>query len=906
MTRLSVIGSGYVGTTIAACFADLGHEVVNIDIDQEIVDAINDGEAPIHEDGLAELVADHAGPDGTGRLEASTDYEAVLDTDVTFLCLPTPQNDDGSIDLSIMEAAAEQLGTTLAAKDAWHTVIVKSTVVPGSTEDAITPILETASDKTAGDDFGVGMNPEFLREGTAVHDFLDPDKVVLGADDERALADMYAIFDPLVDRSDAPVVETDTRTAEMIKYANNGFLAAKISLINDIGNVCKEFGIDAYEVADAIALDDRIGEQFLRSGVGWGGSCLTGDQHVIAKDETGTKQLTLAEFFERYVSGGTLDDVSVLSRSADGQFGFSPVDAATSREYEGPLHTIRTKMNKRVTVTHDHPMLTLDGGETAVKPAEALEPGDSLPVMTDTPSDPVSTFDLIDVVDASSTFENDRVYLKPETSFETVKEELYEVLREYNRQFDYHKVHDLVRDNYLPLDVFLTYEDELPIDRADLSLYTTRGGGQTYVPAIIPADEQFWRFIGYYLSEGHINDDTTGNGSTTRRRVQLSFHPTDGPEYVSDVESYYETLGIRYQTTHQETATAVTVSSRVFAEFLEWLGCGTGSYSAALPDKAFQATEDERMALLSGLFRGDGHVEYTNHSNAVVYDYGSVSEDLIDGMMLLLHSLGIVPSYKTSQSANSTQPAHFLRVSAKRQITALKEMFLPEERDRIDDRLTAYERDIAPTGHTADGGFTSVPVRDITVEETTTDVYSLEVAEDHTFVTTDGLVVHNCFPKDTAAIRAAARQQDYEPAMLDAATAVNDRQPDRLLSLMDDHVDVAGERVAVLGLAFKPGTDDIRNSRAIPVIEGVQARGAEIVAYDPVAIEHMRERFPDVEYADTPDAALSEAAAALVVTDWAEITALDEEFDAMRTPVVVDGRRAIERRDGIVYEGLTW
>nr|WP_321163286.1 UDP binding domain-containing protein [Halorubrum ezzemoulense] len=144
--------------------------------------------------------------------------------------------------------------------------------------------------------------------------------------------------------------------------------------------------------------------------------------------------------------------------------------------------------------------------------------------------------------------------------------------------------------------------------------------------------------------------------------------------------------------------------------------------------------------------------------------------------------------------------------------------------------------------------------------------------------------------------------------MLDAATAVNDRQPTRLLSLMDDHVDVdvAAKRVAVLGLAFKLGTDDIRNSRAIPVIEGLQARGAEIVAYDPVAIENMRERFPDVEYVDTPDAALSEAAAALVVTDWEAITGLDEEFNAMRTPVVVDGRRAIDRRDGIVYEGLTW
>jgi UDPglucose 6-dehydrogenase len=439
--RLSIIGSGYVGTTIAACFADLGHDVVNIDIDEAVVETINAGEAPIHEEGLADLIAEHAGPEGTGRLRATTDYNAVLDTEVTFLCLPTPQNDDGSIDLSIMEAGASQLGETLADKTDWHTVVVKSTVVPGSTADAITPILERESEKTAGEGFGVGMNPEFLREGTAVHDFLNPDKVVLGADDDRALEDMRAVFDPLVEAADAPVVETDTRTAEMIKYANNGFLAAKISLINDIGNICKELGVDAYEVADAIGLDDRISEQFLQSGVGWGGSC---------------------------------------------------------------------------------------------------------------------------------------------------------------------------------------------------------------------------------------------------------------------------------------------------------------------------------------------------------------------------------------------------------------------------------------------------------------------------------------FPKDVSAIIAAAEETGYDPAVLNAAVEVNDRQPERLVALLADHLTerrdsgFEGASIAVLGLAFKPGTDDMRNSRAVPVIDDLQARGATVTAYDPVAADNAPNYVDDVTYAESAAAALDGADGAVVVTDWDEFAALDAEFDAMATPIVVDGRRIVERRDGITYEGLTW
>jgi len=431
--HVSIVGSGYVGTTVAACLADLGHDVTNVDVDEDVVAAINDGESPIHEPGLADLVADHAGE----TLRATTDYGAVRETDVTFLALPTPSEDDGGIDLAYMEAGGASLGEALADKDGDHLVVVKSTVVPGSTEEVVTPAIEEASGKTAGEDFHVAMNPEFLRMGTAVADFMDPQKIVFGAREAAAYDTLGEVFAPLVEASDAAVVETGIREAEMIKYANNGFLASKVSLINDIGNVCKEFDVDAYEVADAIALDDRIGGKFLRSGLGWGGSC---------------------------------------------------------------------------------------------------------------------------------------------------------------------------------------------------------------------------------------------------------------------------------------------------------------------------------------------------------------------------------------------------------------------------------------------------------------------------------------FPKDTSAIIAAAREAGYEPPMLEAAVEVNDLQPERLLSLLDERADVAGERVAVLGLSFKPGTDDVRGTRAVPVIEGLQERGAEVVAYDPVATGSFDDHYPDIEidYAGSAAEALDGARAAVAVTAWDEFAAVDDEFDAMAEPLVVDGRHIVERRDGIEYVGLTW
>ncbi|OAQ54146.1 UDP-glucose 6-dehydrogenase [Natrinema mahii] len=149
-------------------------------------------------------------------------------------------------------------------------------------------------------------------------------------------------------------------------------------------------------------------------------------------------------------------------------------------------------------------------------------------------------------------------------------------------------------------------------------------------------------------------------------------------------------------------------------------------------------------------------------------------------------------------------------------------------------------------------------------------------------------------------------RQMFGSSVYEAAVEVNDRQPERLVDLLADHVDLEGSRIAVLGLAFKPQTDDIRNSRAIPVIERLQERGAEIVAYDPVAVEPMRERFPEIEYTATARDALTDSDGAVVVTDWDEFAALNEAFDEMASPVVVDGRRIVERRDGITYDGLTW
>ena len=181
--KISIIGSGYVGVVTAACFADAGHEIICVDIDEKKVQQINDGIPPIYEDGLEELLKKYAGK----SLIATTDYEyAVLNTDISFICVGTPSEEDVSINLSIVRSAAESIGFALAKKKGYHVVVVKSTVVPETTEKFVLPILEEKSGKIAGKDFGVAMNPEFLREGKAVYDFKHPDKIVIGSIDTRS------------------------------------------------------------------------------------------------------------------------------------------------------------------------------------------------------------------------------------------------------------------------------------------------------------------------------------------------------------------------------------------------------------------------------------------------------------------------------------------------------------------------------------------------------------------------------------------------------------------------------------------------------------------------------------------------------------------------------------------------
>ncbi|MBD3882958.1 UDP-glucose/GDP-mannose dehydrogenase family protein [Phormidium tenue FACHB-886] len=285
--KVSVVGTGYVGLVSGVCLAAKGHQVICVDVDQTKVDKINKGIPPIYEAGLEELLQQNIGT----NIVATTDLrQAVMDTEISLIAVGTPF-DGNEIDLKYIKLVSEQIGTVLKDKDAYHVVVVKSTVVPGTSDGVVLPILEQASGKKAGADFGVGMNPEFLKEGEAIPDFMYPDRIVLGGIDERsqdALAELYAIFEG-VDK-----IRTNTRTAEMIKYTANSLLATLISFSNEIGNLCATVGVDVVEAMHGVHLDKRFtpilenGERvfpsmvtYLAAGCGFGGSCFPKDVKAL-------------------------------------------------------------------------------------------------------------------------------------------------------------------------------------------------------------------------------------------------------------------------------------------------------------------------------------------------------------------------------------------------------------------------------------------------------------------------------------------------------------------------------------------------------------------------------------------------------------------------------------------------
>lgn len=275
--RLSIFGLGYVGCVSAACFAARGHDVIGVDVNELKVELINQGHSPVVEPGLSELIGEAV---KARRLRATKDaVAAVTDSDVSLVCVGTPSNHNGSLDLSYIKRACQQIGDALEAKSRYHIVVLRSTMLPGTVATTVIPALEVYSGKRAGRDFGVAVNPEFLREGTSLYDFDHPPFTLIGADDEDAGAPLAKLYSQV----DAPLISAGIKEAEMVKYACNSFHALKVTFANEIGNICQELGVDSHRVMEIFCRDDKLNlsPYYLKPGFAFGGSCLPKDLRAL-------------------------------------------------------------------------------------------------------------------------------------------------------------------------------------------------------------------------------------------------------------------------------------------------------------------------------------------------------------------------------------------------------------------------------------------------------------------------------------------------------------------------------------------------------------------------------------------------------------------------------------------------
>jgi len=892
-----MIGTGYVGLVSGACFAEFGAEVHCLDVDEDKIARLERGEVPIYEPGLEDLVARNV---AAGRLSFGTEFAVpVAAADLVFIAVGTPtRRGDGHADLRYVYAAARDVARHLAG----YTVVVDKSTVPVGTARQVARIIAETNPEA---DFDVASNPEFLREGAAIADFMRPDRVVIGVESERAEAALRALYRPL-NLIEVPIVATNLESAELVKYASNAFLATKISFINEMAALCEEVGADVHAVARGMGLDGRIGRKFLHPGPGFGGSCFEGDATVFVLNSPHVHPRPLASFFAEagspppgQAAGIEIQrpaDTRVLALDPDaGRPVVARVTALTRRRYRGTMVTVTASMGRRIRVTADHPLMVVEGDGAALLPASAVAPGDQLMALTELPA--LEASERIDLIEQlrGSDLQAD-VFVRPRDGAS---------FRQQYRRFAAHidrrelkHPEEIRRHNRMRLWLYCALSEQgvLDVPHEALELYTAKGAA-TNVPAVIPVDADLMRLLGYYVAEGFVAREG-GRGTSVRARIGFSFHQ-DEREYIDDVRRILGRWGVKCAERGGQRSTTVVASSRVLAWLLEEvLGCGGRAEDKAPPKMVFNVEPKLRREFLRGAFSGDGAVTLLQQGRNMMFEYATVSRPLADGLALLLQSIGIVPALYERWMNKSKREAYILRVSGYAQLDALRALFGDKHRATIDRVLDGYQRHIRQRGFNRRGPYVALTVQSVDYEEVDTAVYSLET-ETGTVVIASGLVCHNCFPKDTLALVRIAQEAGAPCRIVEAVVEVNAAQRQRMVRKIRAALggDEAGKTIAVLGLTFKPETDDMRDAPALGILPSLIERGAKVRAHDPQGVAEARALLPEaVEYCDDIYETLAGADALVLMTEWNAYRGLDLARcrEAMRGNVFVDLRNVYE------------
>jgi UDP-N-acetyl-D-mannosaminuronate dehydrogenase/intein/homing endonuclease len=823
---VGVIGLGYVGLPLSLVFVDRGFRVVGFDVDRRKIESLAARRSYIPHIEEARIAE---GMD-SGRFEATADFDRLDEPDAILICVPTPLTPQREPDMTFVEATTRSIAASLRAG---QLVVLESTTYPGTTEELVKPLLEEGG-LACGVDFFLAFSPEREDPGNPRHTTSTIPKVVGGVDPVSGdLAE--ALYASVVLRT---VRVSSARVAEATKLTENVFRAVNIALVNELKLVYERMGIDIWEVLDASSTKP-FGFMRFNPGPGWGGHCVDGEEFVFVKRKSGITAVRMRELAAGHyrevgdIEVMPLDDVEILSFDLErGKTCFRRATHLFRRWFPDRV-TLRTPEGRTLTTTDGHPMVVETGPSFDVRRADAIGEGRPVVALELPETGAVEPVDLVAVLGLDGT---SKVRAMPRRGSWL---EDWEPIRSTVRRGGIERK-DLARSNTLPLGIYLDLERQgvAPFRRQELHLTTGNGAAQSRVPWIFDLDADFARLIGYYLSEGCLTHDRSW-------RTRWCFGAQE-VELIDDVIGILTRLRIRWSIHRVKRwrAVQIKVSSNLFGALLrDGLDCGVRSEEMRVPPMFMSAPEAIRRELLGALLNGDGSVDarrgpvtyrrngrtYRHRCNTAHVSYFTSSPKLFQEVLLLLHSLRFTPTIGRS--------GRELRLYGEEQLRRLRPLLRGAKGEKLDDYFDGRSRPAKGRKMYVRTGFASTAAPEVRATEGGW-VYSLEVPGTQTYVTSFGLVSHNCIPLDPFYLAWKARQYGKSTRFIELAGEINTQMPEHVIERVVEALNVSrlpvhGSRILVLGLSYKPDVGDDRESPSYQLMDLLDDRGAEIAYHDP-------------------------------------------------------------------------
>ncbi len=836
--NIGIIGLGYVGLPLAVEFAKTSFTVTGFDTDEDKISEINKGTSYI----LDVPSKDIKGLVSSGKLEATSDKKLLNKMDVIIICVPTPLRKTKEPDISFILAATEDISDNLRKG---QLIVLESTTYPGTTEEVIFPKLGGNGLKV-GRDLYIAFSPERVDPGNTKYKTKDIPKIV-GGITEICTELARSLYSQIIKEV---ITVSNTRAAEMVKLLENTFRAVNIGLINELALLCNRVNLDIWEIIDA-AKTKPFGFMPFFPGPGLGGHCLSEKEHLVVRENNKLRVTKIGDLFLEQKEIPELKkiyykdvlfvfpkDLQVLSFDRyKRKMRFEKIHCLTERGYDGDSLRVKLKGGRVIDVTDRHPLF-VQNGSFSVKLAKDLKEGEEIPLMHSFP-EPREKKTGVDIIDYLINSNNPivmKLRVEPKDfQWKKYRDIITPIVRD---KYEYY--HEYYRNNQIPFSCFCQIKDKLKRITSDrLYLCTGRGPSFVKVPAYINIDKNFCRLVGYYLSEGCVTVDRSA-------RVRFTFN-RDEREYVADVESILKKIGLRYSEYHSKKChtNCIKVSSDIFGILMrDILRCGVDSKSMKIPDILLGMPKKYRANVLAGLLRGDGGVdfatgkrkyrknnkEYIHKRNYLSINYFSSSDTLYHQVIFLMHSIGVIPTFKNRKN--------LLNVFGYKNIFKLRGLMGGDKDAKIDlyfrNKLKLTKSKIFKNYN----GFTTARIKSISPEKLTK-VYSLEVEHTNTFISSYGIISHNCLPCDPIYLSWKARNHGFEARLIELAAEINSYMPhyvvDRIVTALNEQKkSLKGSRILVVGVTYKKDINDIRESPALAIMNSLLGKEAKIQYYDPL------------------------------------------------------------------------